>query len=89
MFVWTDHFSFLAVAHAESIAQARECMLVEMGASGDGSCPERDKARRYVLSEAPSIWNGANAEFALTDSAELRELSAFLENKEFGGERQT
>jgi hypothetical protein len=73
MFVWSDRFSFLAVAQAESVAVAREAMLLEMGESGDGSCPERDKARRIVLERSPSIWTGTNAEFAITDSAELRE----------------
>lgn len=73
MYCWSNRYSFLAVAHARSVAQARELLLLEIGDSGDGSCPERDKARRQVLEEAPEIWMGPNAEFTLSDSAELQE----------------
>ncbi len=76
MYVWSDHYSFIGIAQAESVAQARQRMLEEVGESGDGSCPERDKARRTILQEAPNIWYGVNAEFALTDSAERRETVA-------------
>lgn len=78
MYVWTDRFSFLAVAHAGTVAEARKAMLVGMGESGDGSRPERDKARRCVLGEGPSIFLGLNAEFCLSDNAELREQEAYL-----------
>lgn len=79
LYVWTCEPSFVAVAHARSVEEARFRMIEEVGASGDGSCPERDKARRYIQENNPTIWYGVNAEFALTDSAELIELSAFLE----------
>src|SRR5512141_2317834 len=82
MYVWTDRFSYLAVAHAESVAEARKAMLIEMGESGDGSCPERDKARKCVMAEMPAIYIGTNAEFALTDSAELRELEVLVRRHE-------
>lgn len=79
MFVWTDLVSFVAVAHEHSVDAARKAMLVEMGASGDGSCPERDKARRIVLNQTPAIYLGSNAEFMLSDSAAVRENEAALE----------
>ncbi len=86
MYVWTDRFSYLAVAHAKSVSKARDLLLSNdcIGESGDGSCPERDKARKTVLSTNPCIWLGENAEFALTDSAELKEQeqhSARLEER--------
>lgn len=78
MYVWTDLSSFLAVAHAKSVKSARELLFTGqyIGESGDGSCPERDRARRIVASENPSIWIGENAEFCLSDNAELREQEA-------------
>jgi len=79
MYVWTDLVSFLAVAQASSVADARRAMLVEMGESGDGSCFERDRARNTVLNQTPSIWHGTNAAFALSESAESRENAALCE----------
>jgi hypothetical protein len=79
MYCWSDRFSFLAVAQASSVAEAREAMLLEMGESGDGSCPERDAARRQIVTTNPEIWQGTNAEFALTDSAELSEMGDYVQ----------
>lgn len=74
MYVWHVHPSFLAVAQANSVEEARSAVLrSDLGESGDGSCPERDNARKFVLSNTPAVWYGVNAEFVLTDSAELRE----------------
>lgn len=73
MYVWSDIVSFTAIAQAESIEKARALMLGKVGESGDGSCPERDRARRIILNNTPSIWYGPNAEFRLSDSVELRE----------------
>lgn len=74
MYVWHVHPSFLAVAQANSVEEARAAVLrSDLGESGDGSCPERDKAREFVLTNTPAIWYEVNAEFVLTDSAELRE----------------
>jgi hypothetical protein len=78
MYVWSDALAFLAVAQANSVSVARGLLLREIGESGDGSCPERDKAREYVLSTNPAIYYGKNAEFALLDSAEVRELEAYI-----------
>lgn len=74
MYVWTDSFSFLAVAHAPSVNEARRMVLdtTDLGRSGDGSCPEHDRARSIVTTAMPNIWMGLNAEFALRDSAEVR-----------------
>jgi hypothetical protein len=84
---WTDFHSFLAVAHAESVARARELLMVEMGESGDGSCPERDKARQIVLTTMPEMWQGPSAHFALSDSAELREQEALTARLEVANAR--
>lgn len=74
MFVWNYH-GFLAVAQAESIAEARQLMLSEIGTT-DGSCPEHDRAAEIVKTVQPFIWHGPNAEFALTDSSELEASDA-------------
>lgn len=74
MFVWQVHPTFLGVAQASSVAEARHALLCsDLGESGDGSCPERDAARRFILEHPPTIWYGVNAEFVLSDSAQLRE----------------
>lgn len=74
MFVWQVHPTFLGVAQASSVAEARHALLCsDLGENGDGSCPERDAARRFILEHPPTIWYGVNAEFVLSDSAELRE----------------
>ena len=75
MYVWSRKPAYLAVAQAESVEAARRALLSEdsLVKSGAGSCPERDEARKAILETQPNIWFGTNAEFALTDSAELRE----------------
>lgn len=70
MYVWTGHFSFLAVAQAPSVAEARKQMLLEMGEPGDGSCREMDEARNEILEQQPAIYIGSNAEFCLSHSAQ-------------------
>src|SRR6202453_3980265 len=76
MYVWTNPSFFHAVAQATSVAEARELLLEEIG-SGDGSCPERGHAAKLVRELQPSIFHRSNAEFCLTDSAELREQEAY------------
>jgi hypothetical protein len=77
LFVWKDLTGYLAVAHADSVAEARAMLISDepecIGESGDGSCPERDEAREHVRSSNPFIYHGSHAEFALRDSAECRE----------------
>ncbi len=74
-FIWRNEPAWIAVAHAESVAQARKMLLGEVGGI-DGSCVVRAKARAVISEDAPEIWTGPNAEFALTDSAELEEQGA-------------
>lgn len=83
MYVWSVKPTFLAVSQAECVESARRALLneQELGESGDGSCPERDEARKFILTTNPTIWHGVNVEFALTDSAELRELEQYLKTK--------
>jgi hypothetical protein len=82
LYVWSRPPSFLAVAQADSVEAARRVLIEqEIGQSGDGSCPERDRAREIVKTTNPVIWMGLNAEFALTDSAECRELAAYIETQ--------
>lgn len=75
LYIWTDRFSYLAVAHTNNVAAARKLMLKtsDLGESGDGSCPERDRARKTILEETPAVYFGEVAEFSLSDSAQLRE----------------
>jgi hypothetical protein len=76
MYVWTKRAFFHAVAQATSVTEARELLLEEIG-GGDGSCPEREHAAKLVRELQPSIFHRSNAEFCLTDSAELREMDAY------------
>ena len=81
LYIWTDRFSYLAIAHTDNVAAARKLMLEtsDLGESGDGSCPERDRARKTILEETPAIYYGEIAEFSLSDSASLRECEAHNE----------
>jgi len=81
MYVWTRKPLFIGIAQAKSVAKARELVLAQIG-HGDGSCPERDSAAAFVEANTPEIWYGPNAEFELTDSAELREQIAYVERLE-------
>jgi hypothetical protein len=77
MYVWTRPF-FYAVAQAKTVDEARTLMLEEVG-GGDGSCPEREKAAKWIREQQPAIYHRENATFALTDSAEQIELMAYIE----------
>lgn len=78
VFIWTDRVSYLAVAHADSVATARTLLLKtsDLGENSDGTCPERDRARKDILEQTPSIYREGVAEFSLSDSALVRELEA-------------
>jgi hypothetical protein len=78
MYVWTKEPFFYAVAQARSVHEARTLMLEEVG-SGDGSCPEREEAAKWIKEQQPFIFHRENATFALTDSAEQVEMSAYIE----------
>ena len=78
MYVWTKQPFFHAVAQAVNVAEARTLLLEEIG-GGDGSCPEREAAAKWVREQQPNIFHRSNAEFSLTDSAELREQETHSE----------
>lgn len=78
LFIWTDEVSYTAFAHAESVAEARKLLIPEIGGY-DGSCMERAKARKSVDESTPAIYVGRTSGFRLSDSAEVRELEAYLE----------
>jgi hypothetical protein len=78
MYVWTKEPFFYAVAQARTVDEARTLMLEEVG-SGDGSCPEREKAAKWIREQQPYIFHRENATFALTDSAEQIEQMAYIE----------
>lgn len=61
LFVWTDHCTFAAVAHAKTVAQARELIEAEDLGGHDGSCPERVAARKMIYGETPGIYRGGQA----------------------------
>lgn len=73
MYCWYLRPFFLAVAQADSVGEARRLVLEEIGGY-DKTVPERQKAHEWVTNNTPDIWRGPNAEFVLTDSAELREV---------------
>jgi hypothetical protein len=74
MYVWSKAVCFLAAVQAENVNAARKLLLEEIDGSGDGSCPERMAAEKEIREFQPKIFHRANAEFALTESAELREV---------------
>lgn len=76
--IWTDEVSYLAVCHADSVADAREMLAVEVGGQ-DGSCPERAKAWKDISENNSAPYNGRVAAFCLSDSAEVREQLAYSE----------
>ncbi len=80
MYVWSRETMFFAVAQAESVAEARIQMLSQIGA--DSSTPKRLEAKEWIERTQPVIWYDRNAEFALTDSAELEEQTVFLEKEQ-------
>lgn len=70
MFVWSDHCSYLCVAQAKSVAEARKILLEQIGTS-DGSCPNRTRAVRRIVETTPAIWVGANCDIAIEESPEF------------------
>lgn len=66
MYVWSDHHSYLVVAHASSVAEARTVALREIGTT-DGSTPNRQAVIERIKEDGPSIWIGANADYAITE----------------------
>jgi len=66
MYIWNDHYSFLAVAHAESVVEARAMLLEDFGTT-DGSCTVRTHAREVIQANNPTIFRGKNCEFAFDE----------------------
>lgn len=77
-FIWTDEASYTAFAHCESVTEARQMLREEIGGY-DGSCPERERARKTMEEFTPSVYIGRIAGFRLSDSAEVRELEKYQE----------
>ena len=69
MYVWVGHGDFLAVAHAETVEEARALVLDEIGPITNLSSLERASAAEWVRENTPTIWRKQNAEFTLTDMA--------------------
>lgn len=80
MYVWRLPSSFVAVAQAKSVAEARRLVLNEIGDERNTDSV-RTRARQLVMENVPTIWNYANAEFTITDSAELRLADAAHEEQ--------
>jgi hypothetical protein len=80
-FIWRG-WGFLAVAQADSIAQARELLKEEYGGGGDLSTPIRCAAEKHIAEFHPEIFHGGNAEFVLTESAETEEMLIYDKNKQ-------
>ena len=79
LYVWRKQPLYVVMAHATSIARARELALEESKGCGDDSTPVRRQAYEAVRTTAPEIHYRENAEFVLTDSAELQEAEHEIE----------
>lgn len=77
MFIWRDGINWIVIAHAKSIAEARQLAIDESGAADDSS-PIRKQALEAVQSAQPCIYYGANCEFLLTDSGQLQEADQYV-----------
>jgi hypothetical protein len=77
MYVWRNQPLYTVAAHATSVTSARELALEECRGTGDESTPIRRQAYIQVETMNPEIFYRENAEFVLTDSAELQEMEAY------------
>lgn len=75
MYCWSTS-DFLCVVHAETVEEARALALREMGGKPDGSSQQMTNAWIEVNRQNPVIWAGRDAEFTLTDSAQLEEADS-------------
>ena len=78
MHIWANGASFRAVAHADSVAEARELLANEVG-GGDGSCPEREHAWKIITENTSAPYVGRVAVFCLSASAEASENLGYAE----------
>jgi hypothetical protein len=77
LFVWRCQPLYVVMAHARTVAEARKLALEECRGTGDESTPVRRRAYIAVETTTPEIHYRENAEFVLTDSAELEEMEAY------------
>jgi hypothetical protein len=79
MYVWRRQPSYTVMAHATSVAAARALALEECSGSGckGADAGGRKEAYIHVETRNPEIFYRENAEFVLTDSAELQEMEAY------------
>ena len=77
MYVWRKQPSYTVMAHAKSVDSARKLALEECRGTGDDSTPIRKEAYIQVETMNPEIFYRENAEFVLTDSAELQEMELY------------
>ena len=78
LFIWTDECNYTAFAHCDTVAEARDLLRPQIGGY-DGSCPEREKASKYVEDFTPAVYNGRVADFRLSASAEEREAMEYAD----------
>ena len=79
MYVWRKQPLYTVMVHAKSVSSARKLALEECSGSGDESTPVRRQAYIHVETCNPEIFYRDNAEFVLTDSAELQEMEAYCQ----------
>lgn len=77
MYVWRKQPSWVVMVHATCVEEARKLALVECNGDGDESTPVRSAALEQVRTMNPEVHYRTNAEFVLTDSAELQEMEAY------------
>lgn len=80
LFVWQHRHQFVAMAHARSVAEARQAIWDEDGTT-DASVPIHAEMHRMVREEGPTIFRGVTAYAVLTDSAELEESDEYRETQ--------
>lgn len=66
LFIWTDHYSYLVVAHGKTVKEARAALLEEIGTTDD-TCSNRARVIQLIQSINPTICNGVRAEFAISE----------------------
>jgi len=73
LYVWRN-IDYLVVAHAKSVAEARQLIRDEHGVDGDSSVPVRAAALKAVQENTPEIHYRTDAELVLSANGETQEL---------------
>ena len=68
VYIWNDHHSRMAIAHANTVKEARDMLLDEIWTT-DGSCPVRNELIRAIKSINPTIFRGNVCEFAIDEGS--------------------